>query len=130
MLLGQGMRSMVASRIDVHSETISRLSVELGLSIKEIAAGLSVSGNEIEQWIEGGWQPSEEVRQRLEDLLSLNDHLHETIRPEGIPRWLRAPNRYIGSITKQSTTPAEAIAKGEFGWVEGALIVIDYGMFV
>jgi hypothetical protein len=43
---------------------------------------------------------------------------------------LRAPNRYIGSITKRPTTPAESIVKGEFDWVEGALVVIDYGIFV
>jgi hypothetical protein len=95
-----------------------------------LASALGVSRDGIERWAIDGAQPNAESRRRLEDLLALSDHLHETIRPEGIPRWLRAPNRYIGSITKRSTTPAEAIAKGEFDWVEGALVVIDHGIFV
>jgi transcriptional regulator with XRE-family HTH domain len=121
---------MVASRVEVLGETISRLRDNLGLSSDEIASALGVSSDELERWIDNDTRPDEEVRHRLDAFLALNDHLHETFRPEGIPGWLRAPNRYIGSITKQPTTPAEAIVKGEFDWVEGALIVIDYGMFV
>jgi transcriptional regulator with XRE-family HTH domain len=124
------MRSMVASRIEVLGETIGRLRDELGLSSEEIASALGISSEKIGQWMTGERRPDEETGKRLDALFSLNEHLHETLRPEGIPRWLRAPNRYIGSITKQPTTPAEAIAKSEFGWVEGALVVIDYGMFV
>jgi transcriptional regulator with XRE-family HTH domain len=121
---------MVAIRVDALDETIDRLETDLGLSTEELASALSASRQDIERWTLGKARPNAETRRRLDALLALYEHLHETFRPEGIPGWLRAPNRYIGSITKRQTTPAEAIVKGEFDWVEGALVVIDYGMFV
>jgi hypothetical protein len=121
---------MVAIRVDALDETIGRLEADLGLSTEELASALAASPQDIEQWVVGEARPNAATRRRLDALLALYAHLHETFRPEGIPRWLRAPNRYIGSITKRKTTPAEAIVKGEFDWVEGALVVIDYGMFV
>jgi len=121
---------MAAIRTKTLGETLNQLRSDLGLSAEELASALAVSSDIVEQWAAGGLQPNAEARRRLQDLLALSEHLHETFRPEGIPHWLRAPNRYIGTKTKRPTTPAEAIARGEFDWVEGALVVIDYGMFV
>ncbi|HEY7031145.1 MAG TPA: hypothetical protein VH482_07465 [Thermomicrobiales bacterium] len=121
---------MVASRVGTLDETINRLEAGLGLSSEELASALAASPQDIERWVVGESRPNAETQRRLDALLALDEHLHETFRPGGIPGWLRAPNRYIGSITKRQTTPIEAIVRGEFDWVEGALVVIDYGMFV
>ena len=121
---------MVAIRVDALDETIGRLETDLGLSTDELASALAASRQDLERWVPGEARPNGEIRRRLDTLLALYEHLHEPFLPGGIPGWLRAPNRYIGSIANRPTTPADAIVKGEFDWVEGALDVIDHGIFV
>ena len=121
---------MVAIRTKAFGEIIDRLERDLGLSTEELASALGVPVLTVERWRRDTSAPDAESRRRLDDLMALHAHLHETLKPEGIPRWLREPNRYISSITKRWTTPVEAIEGGHFDWVDNALGIIDHGIFV
>jgi transcriptional regulator with XRE-family HTH domain len=125
-----GAVGMVAIRPKTLGETIDRLERDLGLSSEELALALGAPVSTVEQWRRDASEPDGEDRQRLDDLMALQAHLHDTLKPEGIPRWLREPNRYISSITKRWTTPVEAIEGGHIDWVDNALGIIDHGIFV
>jgi transcriptional regulator with XRE-family HTH domain len=121
---------MVAIRTQSFGETIDRLERNLGLSADELASALAAPGSSLQQWRRDESTPGAESLRRLDDLMALHAHLHETLRPEGIPHWLREPNRYISSIAKRWTTPAKALTDGHLDRADNVLGIVDYGIFV
>jgi len=104
--------------------TLGRLERELRLSGAELAAMLGVTVDRLLLWCTGATVPTVEERHRIDDLLALDAHLHETITPDGIHKWLRRKNHYLGGVT-----PAEVLATGRFDRVDNALGIIDHGIF-
>jgi hypothetical protein len=103
---------------------LERLKRELGLSTAELATLLNVTTERLALWQTGAERPVPAERARLDELLSLDVHLHETITADGIPRWLRRNNHYLGGVT-----PVEVMMTGRFDRVDNALGIIDHGIF-
>jgi transcriptional regulator with XRE-family HTH domain len=107
------------------AEMVEQLSRDLGLSAPELASALGISPRTLDRWRNGEVMPQREARQRLANLTALDRRLHDTFVDEDVAGWLRTDNRYLGGLT-----PAEVIAVGRFDRVEGALEVIDSGIFL
>lgn len=103
---------------------LERLERELGLSPAELAAMFKVTAERLALWQTGEVHPVQVERERLDALLALDVHLHETITADGIPRWLRRNNHYLGGVT-----PVEVMMTGRFDRVDNALGIIDHGIF-
>ena len=106
------------------TDTIARFERDLGLTSQEIAAALGISLRTLERWRKGESLPQREGRQRLDELLSLHNHVLDLFEENGGAQWLRAQNRYLKGLT-----PAEMIRLGHFDRVEGAIGVIEHGIF-
>lgn len=107
-------------------QAIIRLSRDLGLSLATLAQATGASTRTVERWRSGETLPQREARQRLADLLALDQRLRNSFdSPEAIRAWLNAENRYLGGLT-----PADAVQVGRFDRVEAALEALDSGIFV
>jgi ribosome-binding protein aMBF1 (putative translation factor) len=115
---------MVTATVPNLAATLDRLELEFGLSTEELAAVLDVTTDRLARLHAGAAEPVQQERQRLSDLLALDIHLHETITDDGIPRWLRRENHYLGGAT-----PIEVMLTGRFDRVDNALGIIDHGIF-
>ena len=102
---------------------VTQFERELRLTTAELASALGVSTRTINRWRTGETLPQREARVKLAALIELRDHLFRTFEDEGVPVWLRSPNRYLGGVT-----PAEMLRLGRFERVEAALEVIDSGI--
>ena len=103
---------------------LDRIERDLGLSPTELAEVLAVSPRTLARWRSGETSPQRGAQRHLTELEALADHLQELFMPEAGPLWMRRANRYLGG-----QTPAEAMRHGHLERVEGALEVIDSGIF-
>jgi transcriptional regulator with XRE-family HTH domain len=98
----------------------------LGLSRGELASALGASARTVERWRTGHTYPQHEARERLADLLALEDRLGETfVDPEAARGWLRSGSPYLGGLT-----PLEALLAGRADRAGAALEALDSGVFV
>ena len=98
----------------------------LGLSKDDMARALGVNVRTIERWRRGMAVPQRETRERLAVLLRLQDRLIDTFTTQDAAReWLHRQNRYLRGLT-----PADALRVGRPDRVDGALEVLDAGIFV
>jgi len=107
------------------ADAIATIERDLGLTSAELAGGLGVTTRTLERWRKGESLPQREARERLAELAAVRDHAFETFYPEDVPGWIRHRNHYLAGLT-----PAQAVAAGSIESVEGALVVIDYGLYV
>src|SRR5690242_3151690 len=117
-------------QVDLREKAPAQVVVELerafGLSGDDMARALGVNVRTIERWRRGMATPQREARERLATLLKLRDRLNDTFSSEETAReWLHRQNRYLRSLT-----PADALRVGRPDRVDGALEVIDAGIFV
>lgn len=107
------------------ADAIASLERDLGLTSAELAGGLGVTTRTLDRWRKGESLPQREARERLAELIAVRDHAFHSLYPKDVPGWLRARNHYLAGLT-----PAQAVAAGRLDRVEGALVVIDHGLFV
>lgn len=106
-------------------ETVEQVGRTLVLSDAEIATALGVAPRTVDRWRRGDAVPQRETRERLVALVTLGEHVRETLDDDAAGGWLRAENRYLGGLT-----PLEAIRAGRPDRVAAALEVIDSGIFL
>ena len=102
--------------------------VEGGLGLKggELAGALGASVRTVERWRSGQTYPQHEARERLAELVALENRLGETFGdPEARRAWLRSASPYLGGLT-----PLEALRAGRPDRVQAALEALDSGVFV
>ncbi len=107
-------------------QALERLTENLGLTDEELAGGLKASQRTIARWRAGETYPQRESRERLNALLALEERLRDNFKTiDAIRQWMRDESRYLGGIT-----PAEAIQAGRIDRAEGAIGVIEWGIYV
>jgi uncharacterized protein (DUF2384 family) len=116
-------------QVDIQDKAPQQVIMELeqafGLSGDDMARALGVNVRTVERWRKGTAVPQREARERLAVLLKLRDRLHDTFSGGDVVReWLHRPNRYLRGLT-----PADALRVGRPDRVDGALEVIDAGVY-
>jgi hypothetical protein len=106
-------------------QRIDRVCGDLGMSDLDLAAALAISPNDLAAWRAAGAVPSREASARLDRLATLANGLLATFVAEDVPAWLRHGNRYL-----QGRTPLAVLRAGDLDRVEGALEVVDAGIFL
>lgn len=108
------------------SQALDALREGMGLSEEELAGALRTSHRTLERWRAGTADPQQLARQRLAELLHLQQRVRETFEGrDAVRRWFRSESRYLGGMT-----PAEAVRVGRLDRVEAALEALDSGVFV
>jgi uncharacterized protein (DUF2384 family) len=116
-------------QVDIQEKSPQQVIVELerafGLARDDMARALDVNVRTVERWRKGTAIPQRLARERLAVLLKLRDRLNDTFSTEDMAReWLHRPNRYLRGLT-----PADALRVGRPDRVDGALEVIDAGVY-
>lgn len=107
-------------------EALDTLEKALGIPEEELAQALNSNRRTLQRWRAGAAHPQQLARQRLVELLRLQQRARETFEGhDAVRRWFHSPSRYLGGIT-----PAEAIRIGRLDRVEAALEALDSGVFV
>jgi len=107
-------------------QALDALQKGMGLSDEELADALGTSHRTLQRWRAGTAYPQQLARQRLAELLRLEERVRETFEgPDAVQRWARSQSRYLGGIT-----PAEAIRVGRLDRAEAALEALDSGVFL
>jgi predicted Abi (CAAX) family protease len=89
-------------------EAFDALEKSLGISEEELAQALSSNRRTLQRWRAGSAHPQQLARQRLAELLRLQERVRGTFKGRGaVRRWFHSESRYLGGIT-----PAEAIRVG------------------
>lgn len=105
------------------TEALDTLEKSLGISEDELAQALNSDRRTLQRWRTGTAYPQRQARQRLAELLRLQERIRGTFRGRGaVRRWFHSESRYLGGIT-----PAEAIRVGRSDRVEAALETLDSG---
>jgi len=106
------------------ARAIQSLQDGLGFSDEELAAALGVTPRSLKSWRAGTTHPQQLARQRLTELLRLQQRVAETFEGAGaIREWLHRESRYLGGLT-----PADAIRVGRLDRAEAALEALDSGI--
>src|SRR3990172_2369791 len=106
-------------------EALDTLEKSLGMSEDELAQALNSHRRTLQRWRAGTAYPQRLARQRLAELLRLQQRVRETFKGrDAIRRWFHSESRYLGDMT-----PAEAIRVGRLDRVEAALEALDSGVF-
>ena len=105
---------------------------DLGIDDKDLRVIFDVEQRSIEKWISGETLPQKETRRRLNELAALHEHLGQTFTSyEGARAWMRAPLRYLASLT-----PLQVLRAGDTEDASGverleeALEALDSGVFL
>lgn len=107
-------------------QALDALQEAMGLSEEELAAVLGTSHRTLKRWRAGAAHPQRVARQRLAELLRVQQRVRETFEGRDTVRaWFRGENRYLGGMT-----PVEAIRVGRLDRVEAALDALDSGVFL
>ena len=107
-------------------QALDALQEAMGLSEEELAEALGVSHRTLQRWRAGTAYPQQLARQRLAELLRLQQRVRETFEgPDVVRRWFHSESRYLGGIT-----PAEAVRVGRLDRAEAALEAVDSGIFL
>src|SRR3954452_7546804 len=105
---------------------------DLGLDEKDLRVIFDAEQRSIEKWMSGETVPQKETRRRLNELAALHTHLGETFTSyEGVRLWMRAPLRYLSSLTPLQVLRAgdgEQMSSVEL--LEEALEALDSGAFL
>ena len=97
---------------------------EMGLSDEELVGALGTTPRTLDRWRKGTSYPPPLARQRLAELLRLQDRVRDTFEgPDAVRRWVRSQSLYLGS------TPAETLRAGRLDRVEADLDGFDSGVF-
>lgn len=108
------------------SQAIIQLQRDLRMSQNDLADALNASPRTIERWRTNETFPQRDARQRLADLIALDQRLRDTFdSTEAIQSWLHTSNRYLGGLT-----PAEVTRVGRLDRVDAALEALDSGIFL
>ncbi len=107
-------------------EALDTLEKSLGIREEELAQALNSNRRTLQRWRAGTAYPQWRARQRLADLLRLQERARGTFKGRGaVRRWFHRDSRYLGGIT-----PAEAIRVGRSDRVEAALEALASGGFL
>jgi transcriptional regulator with XRE-family HTH domain len=107
-------------------EALDALEKSLGIREEELAQALNSNRRTLRRWRAGVAHPQLLARQRLAELLRLQERVRRTFGGRGaVRRWFHSESRYLGGIT-----PAEAIRVGQTDKVEAALEALDSGVFL
>jgi len=107
-------------------QALDALEKSLGVSEDELAQALVSNRRTLQRWRAGTAYPQQVARQRLAELLRLQQRVRETFQGrDAVRRWFHSESRYLGGMT-----PAEAIRVGRLDRVEAALEALDSGVFV
>lgn len=123
-----GLRDRTATLIPgvVLQTVLSQLEQDFALEQGELADAIGVSSRTLARWYAEDAYPQREARQRLNDLIALDQRLLTTFTEQAaVHKWLRTDNRYLGSIK-----PVEALKVGRIDRVKAALEVLDSGVFL
>ena len=106
-------------------QALEQLESDLGLTPDDLSKALGVSRRTLERWRSGEVYPQRESREKLAELIKLNDYFQEAfVDSEAVREWLHAGSRYLKWLT-----PADAIRLGRPDRAMGALAVIEHGIF-
>jgi putative toxin-antitoxin system antitoxin component (TIGR02293 family) len=107
-------------------QALDRLEKALGIAEEELAQALNSNRRTLQRWRMGAAYPQQMARQRLADLLRVQQRVRHVFEGrESARRWFHSESRYLGGMT-----PAEAIRVGRLDRVEAALEALDSGVFV
>jgi len=99
---------------------------EMGLSDEELAGALGTTPRTLQRWRKGTGSPPPLARQRLAELLRLQDRVRDTFEgPGAARRWVRSKSLYLRGLT-----PADVIREGRLDRAHGCLEVLDSGIFL
>lgn len=105
---------------------LDTLETALGIAEEELAQALNSNRRTLQRWRAGTAYPQQMARQRLAELIRLQQRVQETFDgPDAMRRWFHSESRYLGGMT-----PAEAIRVGRLDRVEAALEALDSGVFL
>jgi len=105
---------------------LDTLEKALGIPEEELAQALNSNRRTLQRWRAGTAHPQQLARQRLVELLRLQQRVRETFEGrDAVRRWFHSPSCYLGGMT-----PAEAIRVGRLDRVEAALEALDSGVFL
>ena len=105
-------------------QVIAEIQATLGVTLDELAQGLSVDPRTMSRWAKGSVVPQQESRRRLDVVLDLARNVAAFFATLDDGRgWLRDPNRYLGGIS-----PLEAIRAGRVDRARAALGVMQWGI--
>jgi DNA-binding Xre family transcriptional regulator len=106
-------------------EVLDRVQSDLVLTDDELAAVLGLSPAQLERVRSLSGRLPAVATQRLDQLASLNDRLHDSFEPEGVTLWLRSGSRYLGGRSLLSV-----LYEGRFDRANTALDAFDAGIFL
>jgi transcriptional regulator with XRE-family HTH domain len=107
-------------------QALDQLERDLGLSTPDLAAALGASPRTLERWRADETYPQRAARERLAELLGLDQRLRDTFHDVAAVReWLQAPNHVLGGFS-----PAAGLRLGRVDRVAAALDALDAGIFV
>ena len=107
-------------------QALDALENEMGLSEEELAGALGTTCRTLQRWRNGTAHPQQLARQRLAELLRLQERVRGTFEgPDAVRRWCRSESRYLGGLT-----PAEVIRVGRLDRAEAGLEALDSGIFL
>lgn len=107
-------------------QALEMLEKEIGIPEEELAQALNSNRRTLQRWRSGTAHPQQLARQRLAELIRLQQLVRETFKgKDAVRRWFHAPSRYLGGIT-----PAEAVRVGRLERVEAALEALHSGAFL
>lgn len=99
---------------------------EMGLSPEELASALGTTPRTLHRWRKGASYPPPLARQRLAELLRLQDRVRNTFEgPDAVRRWFRSKSRYLRGLT-----PADVVREGRPDRAHAALDAFDAGIFL
>ena len=89
-------------------ETLDTLAKSLGFREEDLAQALNSNRRTLQRWRAGTAYRQRQVRQRLAELLRLQERVRGTFKGRGaVRKWFHSESRYLGGIT-----PTEAIRVG------------------
>ena len=105
---------------------IEELEADFGFSAEMLAQTLGVSQRTLSRWRSGDAYPQHDARQKLTQLIALDQRLHENFdAADAVREWMHTPSRYLAGLT-----PAEAARAGRVDRVDAALDALESGFFV
>ena len=107
-------------------QAIERLEHDLGLTPQDLCGALDISRRTLERWRNGEAYPQRESRERLAELIELNESLQDTFTGiEYVRTWMHSEARYLGWAT-----PAEMVRLGRVDRARANLAVLEHGIYI
>ena len=107
-------------------QAIEQLEHDLGLTPQDLCGAMGVSRRTLERWRSGDAYPQRESREKLAELVELDEALQASfINLEHVRTWMHSEARYLGSAT-----PAEMVRIGRIDRARANLGVLEHGIFI